>query len=339
MPAWSRYVVEARTSGVTLTMALDTEVVLERRRLRRRLSLWRVAAIAAVLFALAAMMMRANGVSGSTEPQIARVSFEGTIVEDRKMLKLLDTLAEEDKVKGVLLFVNSPGGTTTGAEGIFNAVREVAKKKPVVAQFSTLATSAGYILGLSADHIVARGNTITGSVGVLLQWPQVTDLMDKLGVEMKTVRSGTLKAAPNPFEPIDPEARRVAQDMVDDGFRWFVSLVKERRGVDPDLIPGLMKGRIFSGRSALSHKLIDQIGGEAEAIRWLEARHGLEKDLKVIDRKPKSDDLFGFGASASQWAHGMSGEAGRLADKLAAEWGFDRLALDGLISVWHPSEN
>lgn len=320
-------------------MALDTELVLERRRLRRRLTLWRAIAVFVGLVALMALLIRANGVSGLGEQQIARVSFEGTIVEDRKQLQLLKELGDQDHVKAVLLFVNSPGGTTTGAEGIFEMVREVAKKKPVVAQFSTLATSAGYIVGLAADHIVARGNTITGSVGVLLQWPQVVDMLDKLGVQMKTVKSGSLKASPNPFEPIDPQSRVVAQDMVDDGFQWFVSLVRDRRSIEPGAVPGLLEGRIYSGRAALGHRLIDQIGGEAEAIRWLEARHGLAKDLKVIDRKPKADDLFGLSASVGWWARFFGLETARLASGLAKSSGLERLSLDGLISVWHPSEN
>lgn len=319
-------------------MSNDADLVLDRRRLRRKLGLWRVGAILAILLAIAALVARGNG-TGFSQPQIARLSFEGTITEDRKMLKLINALGEDENVKGLLLFVNSPGGTTSGGEGIYQAVRKVAKKKPVVAQFSTLATSAGYIVGLSADHIVARGNTITGSVGVLMQWPQVTEMLNKLGVEMNTVRSGQLKALPNPFEADDPEARAVAQEMVDEGFKWFLSLVSERRNLRTDQVPGLEKGRIYSGRVALGHKLVDEIGGETEAVQWLKEKRGLDKDLEVVDRKPSEADFFGFGADASLVAKFWDGVMSRIFGPYSHLLSSDQLRLDGLVSVWQPSKN
>ena len=148
-------------------------------------------------------------------------------------------------------------------------MRTLAQKKPVVAQFGTVAASAAYIAGLATDHIVARGNTITGSVGVIVQWPEVVQLLDKIGVKMNEVKSGPLKASPSPFEPLDDASRKVAEGMVNDGFKWFVGLVETRRSVKAADIPGLLDGRIFSGREALQVKLVDQIGGEEEAVKWL----------------------------------------------------------------------
>lgn len=319
-------------------MSNDADLVLDRRRIRRKLGFWRVSAILALLFALAALVAKGNS-SAFSEPQIARLAFEGTITEDRKMLKLIKDVGEDKNVKGVLLFVNSPGGTTTGGEGIFEAVRDIAKKKPVVAQFSTLATSAGYIVGLAADHIVARGNTITGSVGVLMQWPQVTDLLKNWGVEMKTVRSGQLKAMPNPFEPEDAEARAVTQDMVDDSFEWFLSLVEDRRSISPSSVPGLKQGRIFSGRIALGHKLVDEIGGEAEAVRWLREKRGVSKDAKVVDRTTAEQDFFGFGAGASLLGTVWDGLMTRIFGPYNIFLTSQDVRLDGLVSVWHPQEN
>ncbi len=320
-------------------MSNDTDLVLDRRRLRRKLGVWRVGAILAILLALAALVARGNESAFGGGPQIARLSFEGTITEDRKMLKLIKEIGEQEYVKGVLLFVNSPGGTTTGGEGIYEAVRKIAKKKPVVAQFSTLATSAGYIVGLSADHIVARGNTITGSVGVLMQYPQVTEMFKKLGVEMKTIRSGNLKALPNPFEPDDPAARAMTQEMVDEGFKWFLSLVETRRSVRAAGIPGLKDGGIYSGRDALSHKLVDEIGGETEAVNWLKEKRGVEKDVKVVDRTPVDTDFFGLGAGARIFGAFWDGLTARLFGSYANLLNAQDLRLDGLVSVWHPQEN
>ena len=143
-------------------MTFETETVLDRRRLRRRLSLWRGLAVLAAILALGLVVFSsAEGVGLTERRQIARVSLEGIITEDRDKLKLFKQLAESKQVAGVILFINSPGGTTTGGEAIFEAIRELAKTKPVVAQMGTVATSAAYIAGLATDHMVARGNTIT----------------------------------------------------------------------------------------------------------------------------------------------------------------------------------
>ena len=151
---------------------------------------------------------------------------KGIITEDRDKLKLLKQLAESKQVAAVILFINSPGGTTTGGEAIFEAIRELAKAKPVVAQMGTVATSAAYIAGLATDHMVARGNTITGSVGVIFQWAEVSQLLDKLGVKMNEIKSGPLKANPSPFQPVDEAGKALAEQMVAE----FEALVRGPRG-------------------------------------------------------------------------------------------------------------
>ena len=169
------------------------------------------------------------------------------------------------------------------AEALFNEIRAVSAKKPVVAQFGTVAASAAYIAGLATDHIVARENTITGSVGVIMQWPEVTGLLDKIGVKMNEIKSGSLKAAPSPFQPITPEARRITEEMIAEGQKWFVGLVEKRRKVDASTIPGLVEGRVYLGRNALRYKLIDTIGGEDEAINWMVKKRKVASGLKVVE--------------------------------------------------------
>lgn len=319
----------------------ETETVLDRRRLRRKLSVWRLAAIVAFIVAVGAFVASSDSLSSLTgEKQIARVSLEGTISESRKQLKLLRKIVKADNVAGVILFINSPGGTTTGGEALYEALREVAEKKPLVAQFGTVAASAGYIVGLASDHIVARGNTITGSVGVIVQWPEVADLLEKVGVKMNEVKSGVLKATPSPFQPLDENGRKITSEMVADSYHWFVSLVEERRGIKASDVEGLSEGRIFTGRQALTHKLVDEIGGEREAVRWMEDKRGITKDLKVVDWKPSEDRAFGLMSVAGSIARGATEAVlttlGERAQESAALRGF---SLDGLLSVWHPSEN
>ena len=320
---------------------LETETVLDRRRLRRSVSFWRGAGIAGVALALGAMTLSGNKLASlSGQKQIARISIEGTITEDRDQLKMLKDIAEADHVSGVLLYVNSPGGTTTGGEALFEGLREIAKKKPLVAQFGTVAASAGYIVGLATDHIVSRGNTITGSIGVIVQWPEFVDLLDKVGVKMNEIKSGPLKASPSPFEKLDEGGRKVAAGMVNDGFKWFLSLVESRRGVKPSEIPGLMDGRIFSGREALDVKLVDEIGGEDAAIAWLKDVKKVDKDAKVIDWKPESSSgTWGLRSMAARATSALFGaEAGQLAGALFRDRSISTLGLDGLLAVWHPSE-
>lgn len=321
-------------------MSLDTEALVERRRLRRRLSFWRSLGIAAAVLLVGGLVLGSETVTQWAQPQqIARVAIEGAITEDREQLQLLKRVAEAEHVRGVVIFINSPGGTTTGGESLFDAIRKVGEKKPVVAQFGTVAASAGYIVGLGTDYIVARGNTITGSVGVLVQWPEVDQMLDKLGVKMNTIKSGPLKATPNPFEPIDEPTRQVTQAMIGESFKWFVSLVEDRRKVKVAEIPGLEAGRVFSGREALQHKLVDQIGGEVEAVQWLEG-HGVQGGLKVVDWKPVAPGSgFWFSSSVSNLFGAAFGGVGKeVAEALTGDSRLRIVGLDGLLSVWHPSE-
>jgi protease IV len=321
-------------------MSLETEAVLDRRSLRRRLTVWRSAFIVAgVVGAGAVAYALGAGQSLTQQRQIARVTIEGLITEDRQQLRMLERLAKSPNVAAVMLSINSGGGTTTGGEALFEAIRNVAKTKPVVAQFGTVAASAAYICGLAADHIVARGNSITGSVGVIFQWPEVSGLLDKVGVKMNEIKSGPLKATPSMFEPISPGGRQVAEQMVAESQTWFLSLVKARRSIDTATVPGLEQGRVFSGREAAKYKLVDEIGGEAEAIKWLESMRGVPVKLPVVDWRPARADGGGFfkwmGAALAEIWGGAAGENAILShiDTIRS-----RLALDGLVSVWQPHE-
>jgi protease-4 len=323
-------------------MSLETEAVLDRRRMRRRLAFWRSAAVLFVGLLLGALLFSQDDLSSLPGTrQIARVAIEGTITDDRDQITMLKKIRDAKNVEALLVFVNSPGGTTTGGESLYLALRDVAEKKPVVAQFGTVAASAGYIVGLGTDHIVARGNTITGSVGVLAQWPEVSEMLGKLGVRFNEVKSGALKAAPNPFEPASEGARRVMQDTIDDGFKWFLSLVESRRGLVAQNVDGLVDGRIYSGRQALAHKLVDEIGGEAEAIRWLETNRGVAKDLKVVNWKPTPESTWGSLTGEASLAVGklVAATLGNLAQLASVTPGLGGVGLDGLVSVWQPSEN
>ncbi len=321
-------------------MTFETEAVLDRRRLRRRLSFWRVLAVTAGVLALGFLLFSSAQRTGLFEQrEIARVTIDRLITDDRDLLRLIKKVGESSKVAGVILFVNSPGGTTAGGEALFEALRELAKSKPLVAQFGTVATSAAYIAGLATDRIVARGNTITGSVGVIFQWPEFSQLLEKLGIKVNEIKSGPLKANPSPFQPLDEPGKAAAEKMVAESQRWFVNLVRTRRGIDTTKVEGLEEGAVFSGRDALAHKLIDQIGGEAEVVKYLEEQRGVPTGLKVVDWKVSSDSDWGLLRVA---AHTLARAVGIAAiDDMARVLSDNRLAslrLDGLVSVWHGTE-
>jgi protease-4 len=320
-------------------MSLETETVLDRRRLRRQIAFWRIFALIAIVAAVGTFAVVKQSDLGLERRQIARVAIEGMITDDRDLTRLLRRISEAKHVEGVILAVNSPGGTTTGGEALFEGLRRLAERKPIVAQFGTVAASAAYIAGLGTDHIVARGNSITGSVGVIVQWPEVAGLLDKIGVRMNEVKSGPLKATPSPFQPIDERGRALTQEMVAESQRWFLSLVSDRRGIDPTTVPGLTDGRIYSGREAVKLKLVDELGGEQEAVRWLVKQRGVSERAKVVDWKPERGDDWSFGASVASLAgHLASGFVTGLKSAVRHEAGLGATGLDGLLSVWQPSE-
>ena len=316
---------------------IEAETVIERRCLRRRLTAWRLAAVVLAVFVIALIMagdQRLAG-TGSFLPHIARVSVSGLITDDQKMLELLDKVGKSSQVRAVILDINSPGGTTTGGEAMYDAIRRLAEKKPVVAVCGTLATSAAYIVALATDRIFVYGNTITGSVGVIFQWADVSELMRTLGVKVEEVKSGPLKAVPNPFEPTDEKGRALAAEMVQEAKVWFVDLVGKRRNIEPAAVPGLTDGRVYSGRQALALKLVDEIGDERAAKRWLQKERDVTPGLSVVEWKPKSESggIWGwlFGSIASSF--------GIAADNFVSLFGqvSEGLRLDGLVSLWHPA--
>lgn len=321
-------------------MTLEADSLAERRRLKRRLSFWRVGAI---LFAVAAVVAIFASQNDNTmpglgfKPYVARVTVEGFISDDREQRKLLKTVSESDQVRGVILFVNSPGGTTAGAEALYLSLRRLAEKKPVVAVFGTAATSAAYLAGIAADHIVARGNSITGSVGVILQWAEFSELLRNWGVKVEEIRSGQLKAVPSPFAPPDPAGRALVEELVNESRDWFVELVTQRRQISAEALEQVKTGRIYTGRQALQIGLVDELGDEANALKWLEEKRGVNKGLKVIDRQAESaSSLFQMHALARSMGAFFASFVQKAAEILTSGTQFNHL--DGLFSLWHPQK-
>lgn len=317
-------------------MATSADFMIDRRRLRRKLTFWRIAAllVAALAIAAGAMWLGGDQIAGVGGSHIAKVRIEGTITEDEDLIERIEEVRKSDAVKGVILSVDSPGGTTAGGEAIFDAVRKLAAEKPVVAQVGTLAASAGYMIASASDHIVARQSSIVGSIGVLVQFPNFSGAMEKLGIQLDEIKSSPLKAEPSPFNPTTEEERAMMRRLVLDSYDWFVGLVDDRRPLSRGEVLALADGSVFTGRQALANKLVDSLGGEEQAIAWLGTK-GVDASLKVIEWKPKDNSTsLLFSEAAARHLARLVGLPEQSAD-LIRELGGERIFLDGLLSVWH----
>src|ERR1700750_1709156 len=227
-------------------MSLDSDVIVDRRRIRRKLTFWRVLAVIIAIGAIAVIATLASpGARGAftSSGSIARVTIEGLIRSDQERVEALERL-EKSKAAAVFVHINSPGGTTAGSEQLYDSLVRLKAKKPLVVVVEGLAASGGYIAAISADHIVAQQSSLVGSIGVLFQFPNVSDLLKTVGVKVEEVKSSPLKAAPNGYEPTSPEARAALDSLVKDSYAWFRALVKNRRQMDDATLQTSPEGRV-----------------------------------------------------------------------------------------------
>ncbi|MEO1330096.1 MAG: signal peptide peptidase SppA [Pseudomonadota bacterium] len=291
--------------------AIALEYVLEKRRLRRSRFWWRLIAIVVFLILVGVSFM--GGEDGPGRDHIARFDVEGVIADDPKRDALLRSLRDDDRVKAVIVRINSPGGSTVGGEALYAELRRLSEAKPMIAVMGEVAASAGYITALAADHIVARGNTITASIGVIFMSANFSETLDAAGVQVIELKSGERKAQPSPFTPVDEANLDVERALIAESYDWFVGLVEERRNIDPSTRRLIRDGRILSGRQALAAGLVDQIGGQPDAVDWLVTEQNIDPDLPVLVREVEEEREGVFtrlieGAAASLgWPFALDG--------------------------------
>lgn len=293
-------------------------------KLRRSRRLWRVLFFLALAVAAIAIAGRFASETGGVGNRIARINIDGIISTDPARLKTLTDLGDDPQVQAVIVAINSPGGTTAGGEELYEALGALRTKKPVVAVIHELGASAAYMAAIASDRIFARRLSIVGSIGVLYQHINAGKLLGTIGIDLDKVSTGPLKAEPDYDEAMSPDVRASLQQLVGNSYNWFVDIVAERRGLSrPDTL-ALADGRIITGRQGVETKLIDAIGGEAEAIDWLKTEKQIAADLPVITYFPLAEeDWFGL----PRWLGGAARSA----------LGFDPngpIALDGLVSLW-----
>ncbi len=292
--------------------------------LRRSRFRWRIVAFVALVIAVLAGTARFVTETGLSGDSIARIVIDGTIASDPARLRVFKALAEADEVKAVLIAINSPGGTTAGGEELYDAIGKLRETKPVVAYVKELGASAAYMAAIATDRIFVRRLSIVGSIGVLFQTTDASKLFRTIGVDLDKVASGPLKAEPSIDAPMSPEVRAALQALVDDSFSWFVDIVAERRGLGRAEVLPLADGRILTGNQAIAARLVDAVGGEAEAIAWLEADRSVAADLPVLTWYPTSEPGW---MNIGKWL----GSEVRAALGLPAD---GPVLLDGLVSLW-----
>ncbi|GCE82966.1 signal peptide peptidase SppA [Komagataeibacter diospyri] len=307
-------------------MDTDPDMLLHAASLRRRLLVWRGGAVAFFVLACIVAVLRAGGggLVGHA-PHLVHMKLEGIIPSDEhENVEALQKAADDASVRGLVLEVSSPGGAVTGGEVLHDAVAAFARRKPVVVSMGAVAASAGYMVSVPAARIFANRSTLTGSIGVILESPDVSGLLDRVGVHVDQLVSGPMKGQPSMVQPLSPEGREMLQGVIADLYGFFVNVVAQDRHMPVDRVKQLADGRPYTGQQAVALGLVDQIGSMADARKWLIGITHLPDDVQVSDIGPTATRI-----NWRRWISGiLSGVPG--AEFLLKE----STALDGAVAIW-----
>ena len=214
---------------------------------------------------------------------IATISIEGIISNPEDTLNDLENINKSSNAKALLVNINSPGGTFVSSKELYDKIKEISKKIPVVTYMREMATSGGYLVSLASQKIFSNIGTITGSVGVILQTAEITELLEKIGINPIVIKSGKLKATPNPLEGLSENDSKYLNDVIKSMQLEFLSILSENRNIESKTLEIISDGRIFTGKQAKELNLIDFIGSKSDAIRWLKDEAKLPQDIDILD--------------------------------------------------------
>ncbi len=222
--------------------------------------------------------------------KIGVVQIEGLIADSREISDQIEELSNDDDIQAVVLRIDSPGGGVAASQEIYQAVHKLRKKKKVVASMGSVAASGGYLIATAAERIVANPGTITGSISAVMHFPDVQELMKKVGVRSSVVKSGKFKDIGSPAREMTTEERQLIQSIVDDIYDHLVQTISENRKIPLENIRRIADGRIFSGRQALQLKLVDEMGGLQDSIQIAGRLAGItgKPDIVYVTKKKSS---------------------------------------------------
>ena len=278
-------------------MSLEQELYEEKRRKLRRSSFFKGCLITAAIIAIGLVFWNKDFMSS---PHIASYQVIGEIYDDPQRDAILNNIAENDHVYGLIVKINSPGGSVVGAEALYHSLRKVEARKPVVVLIGEVGASAAYIAALAGDVIYARGNSLVGSIGVIVQYPDLSQLAKNLGISLTVIKSSEAKGGVNFLKPMDKKLLQNQELLVRDSFIWFKQLVSDRRTLVGEDLENVSQGELFTGRMALELNLIDSIGSLDQAIEYLQSQGKKFDDIEIKDwnqnENPKSfwNTLFGL---------------------------------------------
>lgn len=213
---------------------------------------------------------------------IAQIPIEGALDSDQDKFSALESIEKNKEIKAVIFTINSPGGGVYASQRYYNIIRSIAEKKPTIAVIEDTAASGAYMAAMACDRIFADTMSITGSIGVLAQFGEITDMAHKLGIKLQSIKSTPLKAMPNPLEKTTPEAQMAITVVIDDLYKTFLQMLSERRpSIQESNKKDVISGKIFTGKQALELGLVDQIGSPIQAKEWLYQSYEDLKDLPV----------------------------------------------------------
>lgn len=267
----------------------------------------------ALLFAVfAALIYFVSSMYGDTRgfslaDKIGVVEVLGPITSSKEIVEDLKAFDRDDSVKAIVLRVDSPGGGVGPAQEIYAAVKAL-KSKPVIISMGSVAASGGYYIAAPAAHVFANPGTITGSIGVIMEFPDIAALLEKIGLQRRVIKSGQFKDIGSPVREMTPEEQELLQGLIDDVYMQFVEAVASGRNMDIDAVKAIADGRIFSGRQAKELGLVDELGGLQAAIEYSARRVGIVGEPKVVYPKPETPSLLDLilkrtTASLQQYLH------------------------------------
>ena len=242
--------------------------------------------------------------------RVALMKVEGVLIASERIVNEINDYAEDSSVKAIVLRIDSPGGGVVASQEIYNALMNAKQEgKKIVASMGSVAASGGYYIAAAADKIVANPGTLTGSIGVKMEYPNLEKLLEKIGVKEIVIKSGEYKDVGSPFRNISERERKLLQDVIDDVQSQFVEAVATGRGMSLAEVRAIADGRIFTGRQALELKLVDQMGDLAVSIQLAGDLAGIKGKPRVTGREKKLQFFDYFKEETASWVAGVIKES------------------------------
>lgn len=219
--------------------------------------------------------------------KIGIVRVEGPIIDSKNAIEEIKEYSKDPSIKAIVLRVDSPGGAVAPSQEIYEEVRKAASAKKVVVSMGSIAASGGYYISAPATRIIANPGTLTGSIGVIMEIPNIEGLLNKIGVKAEVIKSGKHKDIASAFRGIGKEEREILQGVMDDVHDQFINAVAEGRKMLPADVKKLADGRVFTGKQAKDAGLVDDLGNLEDAIKEAAKLSGIKGEPTVVSRKEK----------------------------------------------------